>query len=129
MRQVHPASAARRAKSAALAAEGDELVVAALAAAQPQEAVGQDAAFEEGVELVLDELRLLSAGSVFGLGEEGRGVLLNQAVQHGLLGAVTGCELAPAKVGPARAKARAAAACVRHVLHRGDRWMQRRLPG
>ena len=28
--------------------EGDQLVVAAVAAAQPQEAVGQDAAFEKG---------------------------------------------------------------------------------
>ena len=89
MRQVHPASAARRAKSAALAAEGDELVVAALAAAQPQEAVGQDAAFEEGVELFFDELRQVGAGSVFGLRDEGRGVLLHQAVQRGLLRAVT----------------------------------------
>ena len=36
----------------------------------------------------LDELRQVGAGCVFGLGEEGRGVLLNQAVQRGLLGAV-----------------------------------------
>ena len=48
----------------------------------------QDAAFEEGVELVFDELRQVGAGSVFGLCKEGRGVLLNQAVQRGLLGAV-----------------------------------------
>jgi hypothetical protein len=53
--------------------------VAAVAAAQSQEAVGQDAAFEEGVELVFDELRQVGDGSVFGLGEEGRGVLLHQA--------------------------------------------------
>ena len=46
------------------------------------------AAFEEGVELVFDELRQVGAGSVFGLGEEGRGVLLKQAVQRGLLWAV-----------------------------------------
>ena len=31
------------------ATEGQQLVVAALAAARPDEAVGQDAAFEEGV--------------------------------------------------------------------------------
>ena len=48
----HAPRAARRAKAAPLAAEGDQLVVAAVAAAQPQKAVGQDAAFEEGVELV-----------------------------------------------------------------------------
>ena len=48
----------------------------------------QDAAFEESVELVFDELRQAGAGSVFGLGEEGCGVLLHQAVQRGLLWAV-----------------------------------------
>ena len=52
--------------------------VAAVAAAQPQEAVGQDAAFEEGVELVLHRSRQVGAGSDFSLGEEGRGVLLHQ---------------------------------------------------
>ena len=46
------------------------------------------AAFEEGVELVFDELRQVGAGSVFGLGEESRGVLLHQSVQRGLLRAV-----------------------------------------
>ena len=49
----------------------------------------EDAAFEESVELVFDELRQVGAGSVFGLGEEGCGVLLHQAVQRGLLRAVT----------------------------------------
>ena len=62
--------------------------MAAFAAAQSQEAVREDAAFEESVELVFDELRQVGAGSVFGLGEEGRGVLLNQAVQRGLFRAV-----------------------------------------
>jgi len=82
------------------AAEGDQLVVAAVATAQAQEAVGQDAAFEEGVELVLDELRQVCAGSVFGLSEERRGVLLHKAVQRGLFRAVAfggqGCHPAPA---------------------------------
>ena len=77
--------AACGAKAAAFAAEGNRPVVAA---AQAQEAVGQDAAFEEGVELVLHELRQVGAGSVFGLGEEGRGVLLHQTLQRGLLRAV-----------------------------------------
>ena len=53
-----------------LAAVGDELVVAAVATAQAQEAVGQDAALEEGVELVLDEVRQDGAGGLLGLGEE-----------------------------------------------------------
>jgi hypothetical protein len=46
--------AARRAKAAPLATEGDELVVAAVAAVQSQEAVREDAALQERVELVLD---------------------------------------------------------------------------
>jgi hypothetical protein len=62
--------------------------VAAVATAQAQEAVGQDPAFEEGVELVFDELRQVCAGRVFGLSEERRGVLLHKAVQRGLFRAV-----------------------------------------
>jgi hypothetical protein len=50
--------------------------------------VGQDAALEERVEHVLNELRQIGAYSVFGLGDEGRGVLLHQAVQRGLFRAV-----------------------------------------
>jgi hypothetical protein len=50
--------------------------------------VGQDAASEEGVELVLDELRQVGTGGLFGLSEERRGMLLHQAVQGGLLGSV-----------------------------------------
>ena len=37
------------------------LVVPAVAATQPQEAVGQDAAFEESVELILHKLRQVGA--------------------------------------------------------------------
>jgi hypothetical protein len=44
----HAARAARGAESAALAAEIQKLVVAAVATAQAQEAVGRDAALEEG---------------------------------------------------------------------------------
>ena len=60
----------------------------AVGAVQAQEAVGQDAAFQEGLELVFDELRQVGAGSVFGLNKEGRGVLLHQAVQRGLFRAM-----------------------------------------
>ena len=70
-------------KTASLATEADQLVVPTVAAAQAQEAVGQDAAIEKGVKLVLDELRQVGAGSVFGLGEEGRSVLLHRAVPRG----------------------------------------------
>ena len=84
----HAARAARRAEPEALAAEGEQLVVAALATAQPQEAVRQDAAFEEGVELVLDEARQLGFGVGLGLIDEAGRVLLHQAVQRDLLGTV-----------------------------------------
>lgn len=50
--------------------------------------MGEDAAFEEGFELVFDELRQAGGGCFLGLGEEGRGVLLHQAVQRSLLRAV-----------------------------------------
>jgi len=40
------------------------------AAAQAQEAGRQDAAFEEHVELVFDELRQAGTGGLLGLGEE-----------------------------------------------------------
>jgi hypothetical protein len=67
-------------QNAVLAAEGQPLVGAAFAAAQPQEAVGQDAAFEEGVELSLDETRQLRAGVGLGVGDEAGRMLLHQAV-------------------------------------------------
>jgi len=84
----HVPGPARRAEAASFAAEDHKLVVAAVTAAQPQEAVGQDAAVEEGVELVPHKLRQAGAGCRFGLLEEGGGVLLHQPVQRGLSGAV-----------------------------------------
>ena len=70
------------------ATEGDQLVVAAVAAAQPQQAVRQDAALEEGVELLLDESGQLGARAGFGLRNEAGRVLLHQAEQPSLLGAM-----------------------------------------
>ena len=61
----------------------------AFAAVQSQEAVGQDAALQEGVELVLDESRQLAPGAGLGVGDEAGRMLLHQAVQRGLLRAVT----------------------------------------
>ena len=84
----HAPGIERWAKAASLATEGDQHVVPTVVAAQSQEAVGQDAAFEEGVELVFDESRQVGADSVFGLGVESRGVLPQGAVQRGLFGAV-----------------------------------------
>ena len=63
--------------------------MSALTAAQPQEAVRQDAAVEDGVKLVLDEARQLRSGAGLGVRDETGGVLLNQAVQRGLFGAVS----------------------------------------
>ena len=74
----HAPGPAPGAKATALAAESQQLVVAATLAAQAQKAVGQDAASEEGVELFLDELRQVGVGSVFGLDEERRGMLLHR---------------------------------------------------
>jgi hypothetical protein len=54
--------------------------VTEVTAAQAQEAVREDAAFEEGIELVYDEMRQVGPGGGFDLGTEGRGVLLYQAV-------------------------------------------------
>ena len=82
----HAPGSARRTKPTALAAEGHQLVVAAVTATQAQEAVGQDAALQEGVELVLHKLRQVGAGCGLGLLEESRGVLPHQAVQRGLSG-------------------------------------------
>jgi len=79
---------ARRAKAAPLAADGNRLAVAAVVAAQAQEAVGEDAAFQEGTELVPHKQRRIGASHGLSLLEEGGGVLLHQAVQRGLLGAV-----------------------------------------
>jgi hypothetical protein len=53
-------------------------------AEQAQEAVGKDAAFEEGVEVVFDELRQVGPGGHLCLGDEGSCVLLHHVVQRGL---------------------------------------------
>jgi hypothetical protein len=53
--------------------------VAAVAAAQAQEAVGQDAALQERVELIVHELRQVGSGSGLSLREDGRGVLLHRS--------------------------------------------------
>lgn len=58
----------------------------AFAAAQPEEAVGEDAALEEGVELVFDEPGQFTAGADLGVRDEAGRMLLHQSIQHGLFG-------------------------------------------
>jgi hypothetical protein len=55
--------------------------------AQSQKAVGEDAALQIRVELVLDELRQGRPGARLHLRDEGLQVLLHQLIQDGLLGA------------------------------------------
>lgn len=68
-----------------LAAERKQLVVAALAAAPPHAAVGEDAAFDEVVKLVVDEPGHFGAAAGRGVGDGAGGVLLHQAIQRDLL--------------------------------------------
>ena len=75
--------------------------------------MGQDAAFEEGVELILEELRQVGASSVFGLADERCGVLLQEAGSRGLFRA------GGARGGPRRRSEPAAAA---------GRWLAREAP-
>jgi len=72
----HAPRSTRWAEPSALATERQQLVVPAVGTAQAQEAVRQDAARQEGVELVTDELRQASASGLLSLSEEGLGVLL-----------------------------------------------------
>jgi hypothetical protein len=58
----HAPGTARRTKAAPLATEGDPLGVAAVAAAQAQEALGHDATLQERVELQLQgQLKIIIA--------------------------------------------------------------------
>jgi len=66
----HASRPARGAEPASLATERQELVVATVGAAQAQKAVCQDAALQEGNELVFDELRQAGTDGPWGLGEE-----------------------------------------------------------
>jgi len=88
--QAMRASAARKSMRAnsPVEIERQELVMPAVGAAQAQETVRQDAAFEVRVELVFDELRQASTSGRLSLSEEALDVLLHQSVQRSLLGSV-----------------------------------------
>jgi len=53
----HAPGAARRAKAAPLAKKRDQLLMGAVAAAQAEKPVREDAAFEKGIEFGFDKLR------------------------------------------------------------------------
>jgi hypothetical protein len=57
--------------------KGDQLLVAALATAQAQKPVRQNAAGEKGIELVFDKLRQTASPLGFDLRQEAFEVLLN----------------------------------------------------
>lgn len=68
---VHSArSSAPGTEAASIAAQRDELAVAAVATAHPQEAASPDAALEEGVKRVFDYVRQVGAGSVAGMAKK-----------------------------------------------------------
>ena len=95
----HAAGVAGGADASAFAGEGDESLGRACVAADPGEAVGQDAAAEVGAEVALDPVRdavALRIG-VGGAGEEGLEVVLHDRVERrgrGLSAAVHGREAA-----------------------------------
>jgi hypothetical protein len=81
----HAPAATRRAEAAPLARERHESIVAALVAAQAQEAVREEAAAQEGAKLLLDEVRR-GALARSCAGEKGLELLADHAVQEVVLG-------------------------------------------
>jgi hypothetical protein len=94
----HALAAAARTEAATFAAERHEALELAVAAAKAREAVGKHAALQEGSQFLFYEPRV--AGAILRLccvAQEGREVLLQDAVQH------AGFGIAP-RVGCARAR-------------------------
>jgi hypothetical protein len=83
-----PPGPARGAQAAPLAAERQQLVVATRPATQRQSEVRQDAALEEGGELLFDKPRRFGASIGLDVGDGAGHMLLDPSVQRGLLGAV-----------------------------------------
>ena len=86
----HAPGVARGADAAALAGEGHEEIVAALATACAGEAIGQDAALQVASEFALHIAGYRVPIAVARPCEVGLQVLLDEAVEDGLLGAATG---------------------------------------
>lgn len=74
---IAPPLAAIGAIATPVVAEGQRLVAAALAAAQPEEPLRQDAALLQGIEVVLDEPRNRGTRAGLGVGDEASRALLH----------------------------------------------------
>jgi len=84
----HAVAAATGAKAPAFAREGDEAVESAIAAVEAQEAMGEDAAAQEGVELLLDEAGHGLLASLCAC-QEGLEFLPDDVVEDALFGAMS----------------------------------------
>ena len=84
----HAVAAATGAKAPAFAREGDEAVEAAIIAVQAQEAMGEDAAAQEGMKFLLDEAGHGLLASLRAR-QEGLEFLLDDVVEDALFGAMS----------------------------------------
>jgi len=116
----HAPRAARGAKPASLAGKRHQLLVGAISAAHAQKTVGQDAAFEKGLELVFDKRRQARTGFCFNLGEEGLKLFLHHLIERRFLRAPPLVEIL-ARLRPLLRAQAAGVACAgsatRRVLH------------
>ncbi len=82
----HAPGATARAEATLLTRKGDELLMGTVGATQAQEAVGQYAALEKGIEFVFDEIGQARSSLKLDLGQEGLEVFLNQLIEDGVFG-------------------------------------------
>jgi len=75
----HPTGAATRAKASFFTRKGNDLLMVAIAALQPQKPVGEDAAIEEGVEFCFDVIGQTVCGFRLNLGEERLGLSIEMS--------------------------------------------------
>jgi hypothetical protein len=75
-RLCHTPGATGGANFVSLTGEFYKLLVGAVYAAQAQKSMGQDTAFEKGVELIFNKIGQARSGLALDLGKEGLGVFL-----------------------------------------------------
>jgi hypothetical protein len=83
----HAPAAAGRTETTSLAREGDEAIVAAGVAVEPQEAVSKDSAPEVRAQLLLDEARRRAIAFACAR-QEGLELFTDDRVERGVLGSV-----------------------------------------